>query len=173
MNTDFIINTEKSDLNFIYHLFDEAIAYQKRNNYQVWGDFDRAVLIKDIDNKLQYKLVSNDEIAYAFSICYSDKVIWREKDKDDAIYLHRMVVNPKFKGQKRFGKILEWTQDYCKDKNLRFIRMDTWADNANIIDYYQSFGFDVVGYFKTPDSDELPIQQRNNEIVLLEMELRF
>jgi GNAT superfamily N-acetyltransferase len=173
MNTDFIINTEKSDLNFIYHLFDEAIAYQKRNNYPVWPDYDRTVLIKDIDNKLQYKLVNNDEIAYVFSICYSDKVIWREKDKNDAIYLHRMVVNPKSKGQKRFGKILEWALEHCKHKNLQFIRMDTWADNPNIIDYYKSFGFDIVGNFKTPDSDELPIQQRNNEIVLLEMELRF
>ncbi len=83
-----------------------------------------------------------------------------------------MVVNPKFKGQKQFGKILEWIQEHCKDKNIRLIRMDTWADNPNIIDYYKSFGFDIVGYFKTPDTEELPIQQRNNEIVLLEIELR-
>jgi hypothetical protein len=50
--------------------------------------------------------------------------------------------------------------------------MDTWADNPAIIDYYKSFGFDVAGYFKTPDIDELPIQQRNNEIVLLEVKLQ-
>jgi ribosomal protein S18 acetylase RimI-like enzyme len=55
---------------------------------------------------------------------------------------------------------------------LRFIRMDTWADNPAIIDNYKSFGFDVAGYFKTPDIDELPIQRQNNEIVLLEMKLQ-
>jgi len=154
-------------------LFDEAIAYQKKNRYPVWPGYDKNVLMNDIDNNLQFKLVSNHEIAYVFSICYTDKIIWREKDKDNAVYLHRMVVNPKFKGQKQFGKILEWTNSHSRSKNLRFIRMDTWADNPSIIGYYQSFGFDIVGYFRTPDSDELPIQQRNNEIVLLELELRL
>ena len=49
--------------------------------------------------------------------------------------------------------------------------MDTWADNPNLIDYYKNFGFGVFGYFKTPDSHELPIQQRNIEVVLLEFKL--
>ena len=110
MNKDFIINTEKSDLSFIYHLFDEAIAYKKKSGYPVWREYEEKVLMKEIENKLQYKFVINEEIIYIFSVCYSDKIIWREKDKDDAVYLHRMVVNPKFKGQKLFGKVLEWTK---------------------------------------------------------------
>ena len=171
MNAGFIVNTEISDLDFIYQLFYEAIAFQKKNGYPAWPDYDKGILIKDIENKLQYKLVAKGEITYLFSICYSDKIIWRERDKDDAVYLHRMVANQKFNGQKRFGKIVECVQAQGRNKNLRFIRMDTWAANPKIIDYYQSFGFDVTGYFKTPDSDELPIQQRNNEIVLLEMKL--
>jgi hypothetical protein len=49
--------------------------------------------------------------------------------------------------------------------------MDTWADNPNLIAYYKSFGFEVTGYFTTPDTNELPMQQRNNKIVLLEVDL--
>lgn len=169
MSTDVIINTEMTDLESIYQLFEEAIAYQKRNGYPVWHGYDKRVLITDIDYNLQYKLLNGGEIAYLFSICYSDKLIWREKDRDDAIYLHRMVVNQKFKGQKNFGKVLAWIREHCEGKSLRFIRMDTWADNPKIISYYKSFGFHIAGYFTTPDTEELPIQQRNNEIVLLEV----
>lgn len=171
MNKDLILNTNKSDLPFIYHLFDEAMVYQEKNNYPVWNGYDKAVLVNDIDHQLQYKLLKAEEIAYVFSICYTDKIIWRERDIGDSIYLHRMVVNRKFKGQKIFLKVLNWMKEYCKDKDLRFLRMDTWADNPKIIDYSLSCGFYTVGYFKTPDTEELPVQQRNNNIVLLEMEI--
>jgi ribosomal protein S18 acetylase RimI-like enzyme len=166
-----ILNTEKSDLDFIYHLFDEAIAYQERNNFPVWPGYDKEILRKGIDYFLQYKFVRNNQIGYVFSICYNDKIIWGDKDNNDAIYLHRMVVNPKFKGNKLFGDILQWVMSHPKQNNLRFVRMDTWANNPSIITYYKSFGFKVVGYFKMPDTEELPIQQRNNDIVLLEVEL--
>ena len=166
-----IINTEKSDLDFIYHLFDEAIVYQKKNNFPVWPDYDKEVLKNDIENKLQYKIIMDGNIACIFTICFADKIVWREKDKGNVIYLHRIVVNPNYKGQQQFGKIMEWALKYTKEKELRFIRMDTWADNPTLIDYYLSFGFNIVGYFTTPDSDEVPIQQRGNDVVLLEFKL--
>jgi hypothetical protein len=49
MNLDFIINTEKSDLSFIYHLFDKAIVYQKKNGYPVWREYEEKVLMKEIE----------------------------------------------------------------------------------------------------------------------------
>ena len=72
-------------------------------------------------------------MACIFSICYSDKIIWREKEKGDSLYLHRIVVNPAYKGQKQFGKILNWAVNYAIKRELRHIRMDTWADDPNLI----------------------------------------
>jgi hypothetical protein len=46
--------------------------------------------------------------------------------------------------------------------------MDTWANNPVIIQYYQSFGFEVVERFTTPDSVELPLHNRNLALALLE-----
>ena len=61
-----IVNTEIKDLDFIYSLFDEAISYQKRKEYPVWAGYDKEVLKKDIKNKLQYKIVINNNIACIF-----------------------------------------------------------------------------------------------------------
>lgn len=166
-----IVNTEIKDLDFIYHLFDEAISYQRKNEYPVWIGYDKEVLIRDIKNKLQYKIVIANNIACVFSICFSDKIIWREREKGDSLYLHRIVVNPAYKGQKQFGKILNWSVEYAHKNGLSHIRMDTWAENPNLIKYYKSFGFRMVGKFTTPNSEELPLQQRDNNIVLLEFKI--
>ena len=97
-----------------------------------------------------------------------DKIIWRTTDMGDAIYLHRIVVNPAFKGQKLFGLILEWSIKHAKQKGLDFIRMDTWAANPTIINYYKDFGFEFVENYTTPDSMELPQHNRKLPLTLLE-----
>ncbi|HMG88397.1 MAG TPA: hypothetical protein VK589_00005, partial [Chryseolinea sp.] len=51
---------------------------------------------------------------------------------------------------------------------LSFIRMDTWADDHNIINYYKGFGFCFIEDFNTPNIPELPVHNRNIPLALLE-----
>ncbi len=166
-----IINTTNEDLEFIYSLFEEAIAYQKRKNYPAWNGFDKDVLVKDVEQKQHYKIIIDQEITCVFSVLKADPLIWGEREKGDAIYLHRIVVNPKHKGVRQFDKILRWAINYVTHLNRKLIRMDTWAHNSNIIDYYKSYGFEFLGNFKTSDTPDLPIQNRNLEVALLEYKL--
>ena len=166
-----IVNTTEHDLDFIFWMFEEAIVYQKRKNYPVWNGYDRDVLRKEAREKKQFKIVIQNKIAFAFSVVYSDHLIWREREKGDAVYLHRIVVNPEYKGQKLYGKLLKWIKNHARKKNLKFIRMDTWADNPNIIDYYKSFGFEFIENYKTPNILELPIPHRNLNLALLELNI--
>lgn len=92
-------------------------------------------------------------------------------DQNDAIDLHRIVVNPNFKGQRQFEKVLNWACQFARQNNLKFVRMDTWADNLKIIEYYKSFRFEFVENYKTTNAAELPIQNRNLNVTLLEMEV--
>jgi ribosomal protein S18 acetylase RimI-like enzyme len=167
-----IENTALSDLEFIYELFDHSIQYQESKGVSVWRGYDKSALVRDVENKNQYKIILDSQIAIVYSVCYADKIIWREREKGDSIYLHRIVVNPAFKGQKLFGLILDWTIQHAKQKGLRFVRMDTWANNPTIIDYYKSFGFTFMGNYTTPDSLELPSHNRNSTLALLELELK-
>jgi len=164
-------NTELADLDLIFELFEQSIHYQEQNGYPVWKNYDRNAVIQDIVNEQQYKIVIDSVMAIVFSVGYSDKVIWRNMDKGDSIYLHRIVVNPECKGQKLFGKILDWSITHARQKGLHTIRMDTWAANPNIIDYYTSFGFVVVENFTTPDTEELPVHNRNLALTLLERKI--
>ena len=167
-----IINTELADLSFIHKLFEHSITYQESKGYPVWRNYDKEAIVQDINNKNQYKAVINKTIGIVFSVNYHDKIIWRECDNGDSIYLHRIVVNPEFKGQKLFGLVLEWAIDHIKSKGLNTIRMDTWAANPTIINYYKSFGFETIENYTTPDTPALPVHNRNLPLTLLEYKNR-
>ena len=93
-------------------------------------------------------------------------------DKGDALYLHRIVVNPTMKGQKLFSLILDWAIRHANGRKLNCIRMDTWASNPTLIKYYESFGFTFMENYTTPDSEELPVHNRNLPLALLEYKLK-
>ncbi len=164
-------NTKQIDLPFIFELFDHSIRYQEEKGYPVWRDYDKNAIVNDLESGNQYKVILDDQIGIVFSVCYTDKIIWRTLDKGDSIYLHRIVVNPACKGQRLFAKILDWAIQHAKQKKLGNVRMDTWAANPTIIEYYKSFGFTFVENYTTPDTPELPNHNRNLGLTLLEYKI--
>ena len=166
-----IEHTTEEDLEFVFWLFEQAIAYQKQKQYNIWKNYDKDLLRSEVKNKTQYKIVINQKTALIFSVVYDDKLVWGEHDKDDSIFLHRIVVNPEFKGLRLFGVVLDWSIKHAQSLNRSFVRMDTWASNGNIIKYYESFGFVFIGNNRTPDNQELAIQHRGLHVALLQLSL--
>lgn len=167
-----ILNTNITDLEQISQLFAQAMALQGKRGYQVWQNIDQAALLEDIENGLQYKIMIGNALACIFTVQYSDPLIWNVRDQDNAIYLHRIVVDPSFKGQRLFEKVLNWAKRQAFFLKRRYVRMDTWASNDQLITYYQGFGFQLIDYFTTPDAATLPLQNRNLNVALLEMEVK-
>ena len=166
-----IEHTKISELEVVCELYDRAIDYQKRKGFPVWQQFDKRVLVDDIETSKHYKVVLDGSIAMVFSVLGSDEIIWRHMEKGDAVYLHRIAVNPACKGRRLFSEVVDWTIGHAKQKGLKFIRMDTWSDNLQLVNYYKGFGFRFVESFTTPDSLELPKQNRNLSLALLERKL--
>jgi ribosomal protein S18 acetylase RimI-like enzyme len=172
MSRELIIeHTKISELDAVCRLYESAIDYQKRKGFPVWQQFDRSVLVDDMETCKHYKVVIDDGIAMVFSLLSSDEIIWRHMEKGDAVYLHRRAVNPACKGRRLFSEVVDWTIDYAMKKGLKFIRMDTWSDNLKLINYYSGFGFRFVERFTTPDSLASPTQNRNLSLALLERKL--
>jgi len=163
-----ITHASITDLPAIYHLFEEAIQFQKRNHYVGWNSYDKEFIQSDIQKGLLYKIIRGEDLICLFSICFSDELIWREMEKGDALYLHRLVLNQTFKGEKAFQKVFDWAIEFTKEWDLKYIRMDTWADNEKIVAYYKSYGFSIIENYTTPDTKNLPEQHRNLKVTLLE-----
>lgn len=159
------------DIPVICQLFEEAIQFQKINHYIGWNTYDREYIKTDIENKFLFKIVKEGNLIAIFSICFKDPLIWREMERGDAIYLHRIVLNRMFAGEKIFQRILAWAIQYCHQMKLAYIRMDTWAENEKIINYYKSYGFTFIENYRTSNNGNLPGQHRNLNVALLQLKV--
>ncbi len=166
-----IDRTTHADLATIIDFFNASVGYQEKNGFPSWRNFDLSAITDDIGEGCQYKINLNNTIAIVFSIIYEDPVIWRQYEKNDAVYLHRIVVNPAFKGQKMLGHIIKWSAEHARLQGRQLIRMDTWAGNSRLIDYYLGFGFRHIENYTTPDSEAIPAHNRNLHLALLEMNI--
>lgn len=166
-----IQKTTLNDWNEILNLFKQAQKLQDQNQYRVWVKIDEKSLQEEIQNGHQYKIVERNTICFLFSVLKKDPLIWKTKEQNDALYLHRMVTHPDYKGMRYFNHALNWLITFAKKHDRQFLRMDTWADNEQLIRYYQTYGFQRLGYSRTGNDTALPRQNRNLRIVLLELKL--
>lgn len=167
-----IIPSGVSDITTIHRLLDEAIEFQRRRQYVGWDGYDEEFIARDVSNGNVFKVTMKEETVAVFSVYDSDKLIWRERDKGNALYLHRIVLDQRFTGLKVFKEILAWSVARATERKLSFVRMDTWANNEKLINYYQSYGFQFIENYTTPDTLELPLQHRNLNLALLQFAIR-
>ncbi|WP_026898238.1 GNAT family N-acetyltransferase [Daejeonella oryzae] len=151
-----IANSTINDLNSIFNLYDAAVVFQKQVLSKQWQGFDQHLIEKEIRENRQFKIVDKGEIACIFAITFNDPLIWKEKDSDPSIYIHRIVTNPKFRGGSYVKEIVKWAPGYAKSLDKKFIRMDTWGDNEKLKKYYESCGFQYMGLTKMESTEGLP-----------------
>jgi hypothetical protein len=87
-----VVNTDKSDQDEIFSFFDRSIQYQEERGYPAWKNYDKGAIIRDIESGNQYKIVVDAKIAIVFSVCYSDRVIWRHHEKKKVIRFISIVL---------------------------------------------------------------------------------
>ncbi len=156
------------DLAVACDLFDAAIVFQHKMGYPAYLSNDKEKVRQAIVEGFHFKVVCGDEIAAVFNVALDDKAIWLEKEVGDAVYLHHIIVNRSFSGNKMFGHILTWTASYASTINRKKIRLDTWAKNDKLRTYYASYGFEPVREITMPDCDEVSINCRGGYAVLME-----
>lgn len=140
-----ITRTEQSQLPRMRRYWEAARSYQIEQGLPSWGEFPANLIMEEIDRGTHFTAHDHDSecIGY-FSLALSDAEIWGEDEKDDAIYIHRMCVNPAKKGRKFTDHVLSWAYGYAAAMRKRFVRMDTWAANEPLVAYYMACGFKHV-----------------------------
>ena len=165
-------NAVLADIDIIFGLYDKAIEFQKKVFHHSWLGFDRRMVETEIDEKRLWKIVDEEQIACIYSVTYADPMIWREKSMDSAMYIHRIVTNPGFRGRGYARAITEWAKNFAGSSNIRFIRMDTWGDNQKLINYYRDCGFKYLGVTVPEIGDALPKHYVGISLSLFEIDIR-
>ncbi|WP_073229266.1 GNAT family N-acetyltransferase [Pedobacter caeni] len=157
------------DIDQIFELYDAAIAFQKTVFNKQWQGFERSLIERELKEERQWKIQIDGKTACIFAIDFNDPLIWKEKDVDPAIYLHRIVTNPEFRGANFVNEIVTWAHTFAAGKDKEYIRMDTWGDNPRLIAYYVKCGFNYLGNIIPEASNILPKHYENIELALFEI----
>ena len=145
-------------------------AFQKIKFNKHWQGFEISLIETEIQENRQWKIVIDETIACIFAVTYEDELIWGEKNNDSAIYIHRIVTNPAFRGNNHVNIIVEWAKEFCKNNNKQFIRMDTWGDNPKLIDYYVKCGFNYLETVDLDNTEGLPSHYKGS-LALFEIKI--
>ncbi len=166
-----ISNSSIQDIKTIFRLFDEAVSYQKKKGFELWPIFSHSLIECEIKEKRHWKILENGKITCVFSVMYNDPVIWGEMDKDPSVYLHRIAVNPEFKGKRMMIVIKNWALNHAKELNKKYLRLDTWGNNETIRDYYINCGFNYIGRQQLVKTEGLPEHYGGNLLSLFQNEV--
>jgi len=166
-----IIPANQTDFDTIFDLYDKAIEFQKQVFDKHWLGFDVDLVRREIAENRLWKIVESGEAACIFSVAYEDPIIWGEQSGESAMYIHRIVTNPDFRGRGYVKAIVKWARSYACENGLRYIRMDTWGDNLKLKDYYTGCGFAYKGVVWPAESPTLPRHYSGINLGLFEIDL--
>ena len=166
-----IINSAPEDIDIIFSLYEAGTQHQKKVAEKHWKGFDRVLIETDISEQRLFKIVEDDRIACIFSITLQDPFIWKEKDKDPAVYIHRIATHPDFRGKGYVRHIVQWAKEYAVRTGKSYIRMDTGSGNDKLNNYYISCGFNYLGVIAPVATDELPAHYKDGASSLFEIAL--
>jgi len=165
-----VVNSHITDIDLIFDFYDLAIAHQKKVFNKHWQGFSKELVETEISENRQYKILVDGKVACVFAVTFEDKLIWGDRDQD-SIYIHRIVTHPDFRGYSFVKEIIKWAKVYASGNSLKFIRMDTWADNQKLLEYYTGCGFDYVGVVALHQSEGLPKHYEGISLSLFEIKL--
>ena len=167
-----INNSTIADLNEIFQLYKVAANLQRSKGVVPWPVFDKTLIENEIHEKRQWKLLIDNEIACIWATTFSDPLIWREKNLNPAVYIHRIATNQAFKGKNLVAKITEWALQYARENNKKYIRMDTVGQNEKLIEHYGNCGFKFLGLSKLSETGELPAHYHNATVSMFQLDVK-
>lgn len=167
-----IERTVIADIPMVEKIYSEARAYQFQQSGYGWPVFSKSFIENEITEKRHFKVLGkDDEMAGVFSIVKAEPIIWNDKDGKEAIYLHRMAIRNSYRGKNIAKKVVDWAMVEAWKNKKKFIRIDTWANNEALTDYYRKLGFEWIGKKQLPPTSDLPEHYNNIEVNLFEIRL--
>ncbi len=164
-----IQNSSVDDITEILKLYEHARAYQYFKDAVMWPEISIRLITKEIIEKHQWKLIIDRQIACVWATTFQDPLIWEEKNLDPAVYIHRIAINPAFRGRNLVKEIVEWAKIFAKGQDKKFIRLDTVGDNTGLINHYTNCGFKFLGLVNLKNTSGLPAHYAKAPVCLFEI----
>ena len=152
------INDLEDIMKMIHNCANDLIS---KNIFQ-WNEKypNRDIFLTDIEKKNLFIYKNNSGVigcvalSYDKDIEYND-IKWLTKD-DKNLYVHRLAVDPKYQN-KGIGRLLmDFAEDYARNKKLKSVRLDTFSKNERNNRFYKSRKYIQLDDVYFPNQSEFP-----------------
>ena len=149
-----VANAEHLDT--ILKMLKESAQFLNSKNVDQWSYWlnppeEKVIWLKEGLVNNEFYFIHNTEGTHMgmFRLLYEDQLYWG-KQKEQAGYVHSLVVKNEFKGQNLGKKIMTQIEQDLVSRKINLLRLDCVANNEELCSYYTRLGFKKVGQVKMP-----------------------
>ena len=118
--------------------------YQWDDNYP-----SESIFRKDIQLKRLFIKIKEGELIGVIALCKDkdpeyNEVEWITPDGNN-LYVHRLAVHPDMQGQGYARELMDFTEQYAREKQYSSIRLDTFSQNPRNQRFYEQRGYTRLG----------------------------
>lgn len=158
----------RADLPDVRAAYEHARAMQRGRGAIVWPEFTDDAILQEIDEQRLFRAVVAGALAGVFTVVYEDSAIWGSLERGEHLYLHRIARAAACPSRGLVDAVLSWATERCRSLGRVGLRMDTWAGNSALIEFYRQRGFHLVEERRLDADPRLPPHYHGNTFALLE-----
>ena len=151
----------EEQLEQILALLSVVVKDMNSKGFFQWGEDypTRDMFEKHIADKgLRVMIDDGKIIGYVLITEEQDKeythVDWVDKD-GRSIVIHRLAITPERQGQGLANQLMDFAEDFAREKGFTSIRLDTYSDNVRARKFYENRGYEYRGitHFKQREKE--------------------
>lgn len=82
-------------------------------------------------------------------------VKWLTQNNNN-IYIHRLAVSPEYQGKGFAQTLMNFAENYAREKNFESVRLDTFSQNKRNQNFYEQRGYKKLGSIYFPKQSDYP-----------------
>ena len=160
---------KSKDINNIVEIIKDSIIDMESNGIYQWDDIypNKEVIIEDINNSNLYVYIDENIIKGVVTLNEVQdneyKSIEWKYNIGKILIVHRLCVNPKYKGNGIATTLMKYAEKVAKDNEYNSIRLDAFAQNKGACKLYEKNGYKKRG----------SVFFRKGEFICLEKEIKI
>jgi GNAT superfamily N-acetyltransferase len=143
-----VIQATPAHYQAVYDLLEQARRWliQEKHITRQWPTaVPRAILMSRIEQNLVYIAIANGKVVGTITILWDDPDAWGPQSPV-AGYAHSLAVERSWAGQGLGLYLLNEAARIVARAGRQYLRLDCWAANAVLCQYYEQAGFESRGY---------------------------
>lgn len=136
------------ELEQVAKILQEGAARMKALGQTQWEAdlLEPAHLRSAIEAQELFVVVHDEHVVGTFKVQTEDPEFWPEMPLGEALYLHKIAVTERCRGQGLTGEIVQWAKRYAVKMQRKYLRLDTDHARPGLCELYGNLGFSFHSY---------------------------